>query len=93
MFERFGNELYWLVNVTDYKLLGPSAIAWTHPSRYFKQDLHYLGAGAHDDRLNDHKMRVCHGRFYCYHVHQFNRSTKNKDELIKLIEKEYKETR
>lgn len=67
IFEKSCNNIYWLINMCDYdSMKSSSPLLWTYPQEYYKQKIHFGGAGPNDDRLIEHKNRICNGKFVSF---------------------------
>ena len=66
VFERLGNQVYFQVNVSDYSLIGKSGFMWVFPITHYNQPIHYEGAGPGDERLIEHKNRICQGKNWTF---------------------------
>ena len=67
-FENFLGNVYWHVNILNYNLIGKSCVAWSYPIEYYNQPIHYLGAGTDDNRLMEHKMRICRNKYITFNT-------------------------
>ena len=67
MFEESCNSIYFLMNMCDYESMGTSTpLMFSYPIEFFGRKIHFGGAGPKDDRLIQHKNRICHGKYVTF---------------------------
>ena len=85
VFERLGNQVYFQVNISDYSLIGKSGFMWVFPIIHYNQPIHYEGAGPGDNRLIEHKNRICQGKNWTFDKLSYFPDSNKRDAMFNRI--------